>query len=182
MMTLKVFKSGNPFTHMKFDNDRLLDDINLRIIDVLSKDSSMPFVEIAKQIGISDATVHLRVRRLKDEGIIDKFTLSIDNGLLGYYHLAFIGINIRPGLADQIIEGLSNLEEVLEIHEMHGRFDLFVKVRAKDLNHMRDIIENKIRKLPNIVETELMTVLKTKKEEQIVSLDKAISDDNIKSG
>ncbi len=47
---------------MKFNNDDLLDDINLRIIDALSKDSSMPFVEIAKQIGISDATVHLRVR------------------------------------------------------------------------------------------------------------------------
>jgi Lrp/AsnC family transcriptional regulator for asnA, asnC and gidA len=153
----------------KFDNDSLLDDINLKIIDVLSKDSSVPFVEIARQIGISDATVHLRVRRLKDEGVIDKFTLSVDNGLLGYDHLAFIGINIRPGLADQIIERLSNIEEVLEVHEMHGRFDLFVKIRAKDLNHTRDIIEHKIRTLPNIVETELMTVLKTKKEEQIVS-------------
>src|SRR5215213_8441650 len=161
----------------KFDNDSLLDDINLKIIDILSKDSSVPFVEIAKQIGISDATVHLRVRRLKDEGVIDKFTLSVDNGLLGYDHLAFIGINIRPGLADQIIERLSNIEEVLEVHEMHGRFDLFVKIRAKDLNHTRDIIENKIRKLPNIVETELMTVLKTKKEEQIVSLKKDIKKD-----
>jgi Lrp/AsnC family transcriptional regulator for asnA, asnC and gidA len=166
---------------MKFDNnDSLLDDINLKIIDVLSKDSSTPFVEIAKQIGISDATVHLRVRRLKDEGIINKFTLSLDNDLLGYDHLAFIGINIRPGLADQIIEGLSNFEEVLEMHEMHGRFDLFVKVRAKDLNHMRDIIENKIRVLPNILETELMTVLKTKKEDQIVSLNKDISDNKTK--
>ena len=153
----------------KFDNDSLLDDINLKIIDVLSKDSSVPFVEIAKQVGISDATVHVRVRRLKDEGVIDKFTLSVDNGLLGYDHLAFIGINIRPGLADQITEELSNIEEVLEVHEMHGRFDLFVKIRAKDLNHTRNIIENKIRKLPNIVETELMTILKTKKEEQIVS-------------
>ncbi len=154
---------------MKFDNNSLLDDINLKIIDVLSKDSSVPFVEIAKQIGISDATVHLRVRRLRDEGVIDKFTLSVDNDLLGYDHLAFIGINIRPGLADQITEELSNIEEVMEVHEMHGRFDLFVKIRAKDLNHTRNTIENKIRKLPNIVETELMTVLKTKKEEQIVS-------------
>src|SRR5919202_1238241 len=163
---------------MNFDSERLLDDINLKIIDVLSKDSSVPFVEIAKQIGISDATVHLRVRRLRDEGVIDKFTLSVDNDLLGYDHLAFIGINIRPGLADQITEELSNIEEVLEVHEMHGRFDLFVKIRAKDLSHMRDIIVNKIRKLPNILETELMTILKTKKEDQIVSLDKAISDDN----
>ena len=67
---------------MKFNNDDILDDINLKIIYALSKDSSMPFVEIAKQIGISDATVHLRVRRLKDEGVINKFTLSVDNDLL----------------------------------------------------------------------------------------------------
>ena len=162
------------------DIDGLLDNINLRIIDILSKDSSTTFVEIAKKIGISDATVHLRVRRLKDEGVINKFTLSLDNDLLGYDHLAFTGINIRPGFTDQTIGELSNFEEVLEIHEMHGRFDLFLKIRAKDLNHIRDIMENKIRKLPNILETELMTVLKTKKEDQIVSLNKAILDNKTK--
>jgi Lrp/AsnC family transcriptional regulator, regulator for asnA, asnC and gidA len=162
---------------MKFNNnDDLLDDVNLKIIDALSKDSSMPFVEIAKQIGISDATVHLRVRKLKDNGVINKFTLSLDNDLLGYDHLSFIGINIRPGLADQITEELSNIEEILEVHEMHGKFDLFVKVRAKDLSHTRDIIEKKIRLLPNIVDTQLMTVLKTKKEDQIASLDNHITE------
>jgi Lrp/AsnC family transcriptional regulator, regulator for asnA, asnC and gidA len=52
---------------------------------------------------------------------------------------------------------------------MHNTFDLFLKIRAKDLNRMRDIIENKIRVLPNILETELMTILKTTKEEQMIS-------------
>jgi Lrp/AsnC family transcriptional regulator, regulator for asnA, asnC and gidA len=61
---------------------------------------------------------------------------------------------------------------------MYNRYDLFLKIRAKDLNHMRDIIEHKIRTILNIVETELMAVLKTKKEEQIVSLKKDIT--NIK--
>ena len=65
----------------------------------------------------------------------------------------------------KVTEELSNLDEVLEIHEMHNKFDLFLKIRAKDLDRMRDIIERKIRKLPNIVETQLMTALKTKKEE-----------------
>ena len=166
---------------MNFDSERLLDDINLKIIDVLSKDSSVPFVEIAKQIGISDATVHLRVRRLSDEGIISKFTLSVDNDLLGYDHLSFIGINIRPGLADRITEELSTIEEVLEVHEMHGKYDLFVKVRAKDLNHTRDIIENKIRILPNIVDTQLMTVLKTSKEEQMASFNNHVAENDIKN-
>ena len=168
---------------MKFnDFTDLLDDVNLQIIDILSKDSSTPFVEIAKRVGISDATVHLRVRRLINEGIIRRFTLSLNNDRLGYDHLAFVGINIRPGFADQITEELSNLEEVLEIHEMHNRFDLFLKIRAKDLNHMRDIMENKIRILPNVLETELMAVLKTKKEEQIVSLKNDITEHTNSSG
>jgi DNA-binding Lrp family transcriptional regulator len=107
----------------------------------------------------------LRARRLIAAGIITNFTISVDNNLLGYNHLAFMGINIKPGFTDQITEGLSYVEEVMEIHEMHNSFDLFLKIRATDLNHMRDIIENKIRKLPHILETELMTVLKTKKEE-----------------
>jgi DNA-binding Lrp family transcriptional regulator len=154
----------------------VLDDVNLKIIDILGKDSSTPFVEIAKQLGVSDATVHIRVRRLISEGIISKFTVIIDNNLLGYDHLAFMGINVKPGLADEAIEDLSNLEEVLEIHEMHGTFDLLLKIRSKDLDQMRDVVENKIRTLPHIIETELMTVLKTRKEEQIVSLKKDIED------
>jgi DNA-binding Lrp family transcriptional regulator len=64
----------------------------------------------------------------------------------------------------------------LEIHEIHGRFDLLLKVRAKNLEQMREIVVNKIRILPHIIETELMTVLKSRKEEQMVSLKKDLSD------
>jgi Lrp/AsnC family transcriptional regulator, regulator for asnA, asnC and gidA len=104
----------------------VIDEINLKIINILNKDSSLPFVEIAKQIGISDATVHIRVRRLIAAGIIKKFTISLDNNKLGYDHLAFMGINIEPGTADEVTNSLSSIEEVLEIHEMHGRFDLLL--------------------------------------------------------
>ena len=152
-----------------------LDEIDLKIIDILGRDSSTPFVEIAKQIGISDATVHVRVRRLISEGVISKFTISVDNDLLGYNHLGFMGINVDPAFAaEKTIDQLLNLEEVLEIHEMHNSFDLFLKIRAKHLGHMLDIVENKIRKLPHILNTELITVLKTRKEEQIISLRKEI--------
>jgi len=160
------------------NHNKILDGVNLQIIDILSKDSSMPFVDIAKRVGISDATVHLRVQKLIAAGIITKFTISVDNNLLGYDHLAFIRINLKPGFTDQVIEELSNIEEVLEIHEMHNAFDLFLKIRAKNLSDIRDIIEKKIRRLPNVLETELMTVLKTSKEEQIVSLKNDISDLN----
>ena len=151
-----------------------IDEINLKIINILKKDSSIPFVYVAKRIGVSDATVHMRVKRMIATGVINKFTISVDNDLLGYDHMAFLGINISPGSADRIISDLLKIEEVLEMHEMHGKFDLLLKIRAKNLIHMRNIVENKVCKIPHILESELMTVLKTEKEEQTVSLDKDI--------
>jgi Lrp/AsnC family transcriptional regulator for asnA, asnC and gidA len=154
----------------------MLDDINLRIIDMLTQDASRPFVDIAKELGISDATVHMRVRRLVAAGIIRRFTVATDNKLLGYDHLAFIGINMKEGSADEVTAKLSQYDEILEIHEIHGRFDLLLKVRARNLEEMREIVVNKIRRLPQITDAELITVLKTVKEEQSVSLKKDISD------
>src|SRR6476660_8228111 len=161
--------------HTKIDDDTSqINETNLKIINILKKDSSTPFVDVAKRIGVSDATVHIRVKRMIAAGIINKFTISVDNDLLGYDHMAFMGINISPGSADQIISDLLKIEEVLEMHEMHGKFDLLLKIRAKNLIQMREIVENKICKIPHILESELMTVLKTEKEEQTVSLEKDI--------
>lgn len=165
--------NGNK-TSNKYSKPRSLDLIDLRIISMLCKDSNTPFVEIARNIGISDATVHMRVKRLMVEGIIRKFTIVLDYDVIGYDHLAFLGINTKPGFADVVISKLSLLDPVLEIHEMYGRFDLMLKIRAKNLEEMRNIIENRIRNLPNIFKVELLTVLKSAKEEQIIPLDTEI--------
>lgn len=154
----------------------LLDEVNLRILDILGRDASRPFVEIAKELEISDATVHIRVRRLLAAGILRKFTIATDNVLLGYDHLAFIGININEGSADEVIASLSQFDEILELHEIYGQFDLLLKIRAKSLKEMREIVANKIGKVPQITEAELMTVLKTIKEEQMIPLKKDIAD------
>jgi Lrp/AsnC family transcriptional regulator for asnA, asnC and gidA len=148
----------------------MLDAIDFRIIDLLSKDSSSTFVDIAKHIGVSDATIHIRVRRLREAGIIGNFTISVDNKRLGYDHLVFMGVNVGPGFAEEVANGLSSIDEILEIHEMHNRFDLLLKIRAKNLDELREIVVNKIRSLPHILEAELMTILKTRKEEQIAPI------------
>ena len=154
----------------------LLDEVNLRILDILGRDASRPFVEIAKELEVSDATVHIRVRRLLAAGILRKFTIATDNVLLGYDHLAFIGININEGSADEVIASLSQFDEILELHEIYGQFDLLLKIRAKSLEEMREIVANKIGKVPQITEAELMTVLKTIKEEQMIPLKRDIAD------
>jgi Lrp/AsnC family transcriptional regulator for asnA, asnC and gidA len=154
----------------------LLDEINLKILYILSRDASRPFVDIAKELEISDATVHIRVRRLVAAGILRKFTIATDNRLLGYDHLAFVGINIKEGSSDEAIAILSAFDEILELHEMYGQFDLLLKIRGKSLEEMREVIVNKIGRIPHIREAELMTVLKTIKEEQMVPLKKDIAD------
>jgi Lrp/AsnC family transcriptional regulator for asnA, asnC and gidA len=154
----------------------LIDETNLRILDILNRDASKPFVEIAKQLQISDATVHMRVKRMLASGIIRNFTIATDSKMLGYSHLAFMGINIRQGCADELVGLLSKQDEILEVHEIHGRFDVMIKIRARSLDEMRDIIVNKVRQLPQVSEAELMTVLKTAKEEQSVPLAKDIGE------
>jgi Lrp/AsnC family transcriptional regulator for asnA, asnC and gidA len=154
----------------------LLDYINCRILDVLSKNSSLPFVELAKQIGISDATIHTRVRKLLTLGIIKKFTICVDNDLLGYDHLAFINLKIEKGRTEETTRNLMEIDEILEIHEIYDKFDLLIKIRSKNLDNLRDIIVNKILSINYVKETELMTVLRTRKEEQMISLQKEMSE------
>jgi len=153
-----------------------LDYINYRILDVLSKNSSIPFVELAKQIGISDATIHTRVKKLLTLGVIKKFTIFVDNDLLGYDHLAFINLKIERGRTEETTNNLMKIDEILEIHEIYDKFDLLIKIRTKNLDNLRDIIVNKILSINYIKETELMTVLRTRKEEQMISLQKEMSE------
>jgi len=153
----------------------LLDYINCKILDVLCKNSSLPFVELAKQIGISDATIHTRVKKLLMLGIIKKFTITVDNNLLGYDHLAFINLKIENGRTEEITKYLMEIEEILEIHEIYNKFDLMIKIRSKNLDDLRNTIVNRILSLNYIKETELITVLRTRKEEQMISLFKEIN-------
>ena len=156
--------------------ENILDYINYKIIDVLSKNSSMPFVELAKQIGISDATVHTRVKKMVSSGIIKKFSVIIDNNLIGYDHLAFIMVKLEHGKTEQVVAILKEIEQILEIHEIYDKFDLLVKIRSKNLENMRDIIVNKILSITEVKEIELMTVLRTRKEDHMVSLETEISE------
>ena len=157
-------------------HSELLDEVNLRILDILGRDASRPFVDIAKELEISDATVHIRVKRLQAAGILHKFTITTDNVLLGYDHLAFVVINLSKGSRDEVLVALSQLEEILELHEMYGQFDLLVKIRSRNLEEMRDIIANKISKIPQITEAQAMMVLKTIKEEHTIPLKRDIAD------
>jgi Lrp/AsnC family transcriptional regulator, regulator for asnA, asnC and gidA len=95
--------------------------------------------------------------------VIRNFTITVDNNRLGYSQVAYMGVNLKTGFRQDVTKDLAAIEDILEIHEMYGKYDLLLKIRAKDLEDMRNIVENKISRLPYIARKELMTVLRSRK-------------------
>jgi Lrp/AsnC family transcriptional regulator for asnA, asnC and gidA len=144
-----------------------LDEIDKKIIALLQEDSRKPFVEIAKELGLSDPTIHVRVKKLQEAGIIEKFTAVLAPAKVEKGIAAFVEINVKPNTIEEVIGNLGGLDEVLEIHETFGDYDLIAKLRAKTNEDLRDLVARKIRTIPHIVNTKVTTVLKTRKEAQL---------------
>jgi Lrp/AsnC family transcriptional regulator for asnA, asnC and gidA len=142
-----------------------LDKTDIKIIEMLQKDSRKPFVDIAKELNVSDPAIHARVKKLQDAGIIKKFTAVLEPVKIDKSIIAFVEINIKPNTLEGVIKTITAIDEILEIHETHGDYDIIAKVRAKSNEDLRDLVVRKIRSITNIVNTKVVTVLKTRKEE-----------------
>jgi len=140
-----------------------LDEIDYKILETLKRDARTPFTEVGRDLGISDATVHVRVKKMMDEGIIKKYTIVVDEEAMGRKIRGFMLINVDPGSLEKVANQLVENERVSEIYEIHGPNDLIVKVAAGDLNEMRNLML-KVREIPNMATSELITVFKVWKE------------------
>ena len=140
-----------------------LDEIDYKILETLKRDARTPFTEVGRDLGISDATVHVRVKKMMDEGIIKRYTIVVDEEAMGRKIRGFMLINVDPGSLENVANQLVENERISEIYEIHGPNDLIVKVAAGDLNEMRNLML-KVREIPNMATSELITVFKVWKE------------------
>lgn len=140
-----------------------LDDIDMKLLSLLQANSKRPFAELGKMVGISSSGVHKRVRRLEKAGVIKKYVAVIDQGALGKRLKAFVGLSTAPGTCGEVISKLLARAEVLEIHEMAGEHDLFIKLVAEDTLKLNEIL-HEIDRIPGVSSTRTIVVLKTEKE------------------
>jgi len=140
-----------------------LDEIDYKILDTLRRDARTPFIEIGRNLGISDATVHVRVNKMMDEGIIKRYTVVVDDEALGRKVHGFVLINVNPGSLEEVANQLVKNERVSAIYEIHGPNDLIVKVAVGTLDEMRELVLE-VREIPNVATSELITVFKVWKE------------------
>ncbi|ERM81383.1 transcriptional regulator [Rhodonellum psychrophilum GCM71 = DSM 17998] len=136
-----------------------IDNVDLKIISLLNDDAKTPYTEIAKKVFVSSGTVHVRMRKLEEMGIVKSATLNIDFSKLGYDISAFLGIYLeKSSLYDNVIENLKQISEVINAYYTTGNYSIFAKIICKDTNHLRTVLDN-IQKVDGIDRTETLIVL-----------------------
>ncbi len=135
------------------------DDLDMNLLYELSKDSSISVPNLSKKLGINASVLYSRIKRLTKKKLIKKFTIEIDNTLLGIGVKALVGINRDPKLKDSIHKQLMETAEVVSISEVTGRFDMIVRVYAENLESLHTAVIEKIGKIDGIQNTETFVEL-----------------------
>ncbi|MDE6573974.1 MAG: AsnC family transcriptional regulator [Muribaculaceae bacterium] len=132
------------------------DKLDISILRALSENARTPYLEIARETGVSGAAVHQRVQRLMASKVIVGSQCLIDPSAVGFDVVAYLGINAMASTdVEELVEGLQQIEEVTECHIVAGRYDVIVKLHAKNNEQMLNLIQERMRPL-KIASTETM--------------------------
>lgn len=136
-----------------------LDETDHKILDLLIDNTRIPFTDIAKKLEISAGTIHVRVKKMEDAGIITGSSLQVDYNKLGYTFIAYVGVFILKTSQTQfVLERISEIPYITVAHVTTGKFNIFCKIRAKSTAHAKEIIYQ-IDDIEGVTRTETMISL-----------------------
>ena len=145
-----------------------IDQVDQKILSFLVNNARMPFLEIARECGVSGAAIHQRVKRLEKNGVITGSRLMVKPQALGLNVCAFISINISEAdKYNEVIANLKKIPEVVECHFVTGKAALLLKVYCLDNDHLMEILLNTIQNITHIQSTETMISLDQSIERQV---------------
>ncbi len=131
----------------------------MKLLFELTKDGSISVPNLSKKLGINASVLYSRIKRLQKKKLIKKFTINIDDSLLGIGVKATVGINRDPKFKDAIHKKFMDIPEVVSISEITGRFDILIKIYAKSLESLHTVVIEKIGKIDGIQNTETFVEL-----------------------
>jgi len=135
------------------------DDLDMKLLYELTADGSISVPTLSKKLGINASVLYSRIKRLMKKKLIKKFTIEIDDSLLGIGVKASVGINRDPKFKDEIHKQFMQTAEIVSISEITGRFDIMINVYAKNLEDLHTIVIEKIGKIEGIQNTETFVEL-----------------------
>ncbi|WP_426791609.1 Lrp/AsnC family transcriptional regulator [Sphingobacterium sp. WOUb80] len=137
-----------------------IDDFDLKILKYLDEDGRMAFSAIAAAMGVSNTMIHQRINRLTEQGILAGIKPVLNEKKLGYDWGAFTGLSLEKDHdSSRIIEELKKIPEVTECYYITGNYTLYVKIIAKNHEHMRQLLYEKIDSIPGIAKTDSLIEL-----------------------
>ena len=141
-----------------------IDETNKAILQMLQDDSRIAFARIAEEVGVSEATVFVRVKKLQRKGVIERFTTIISPSSIGKNITAFVLISANPKKLQEVFEVLSKMDDVYEIYDVTGNYYVIAKIRSENSEKLAEIIDE-IGLIDGITSTETSITLRCIKEE-----------------
>jgi Lrp/AsnC family transcriptional regulator, regulator for asnA, asnC and gidA len=137
-----------------------IDKLDMEILSILMSDAQIPYTEIAKKVFVSGGTVHVRVKKLTEMGLIVGSQVNIEPELLGYGLTAFIGIFLnKSSMYDSVVDALKAIPEVVGCNYTTGTYSMFVKILCRDTNHLKRVLHDKLQYIEGINRTETLISL-----------------------
>jgi Lrp/AsnC family transcriptional regulator for asnA, asnC and gidA len=145
-----------------------IDNLDRQILAHLIADAKEPFTEIAKKLIVSPGTIHVRMKKMEQMGVIKGATLILDPAKLGYDLIAFIGIFLAKGsLYHEVIRELNAIPEIVEAHYTTGTYSIFAKMICRNTSHLRDIISERLQAIGGVIRTETIISLEESIRKQV---------------
>jgi Lrp/AsnC family transcriptional regulator, regulator for asnA, asnC and gidA len=136
---------------MKFN----LDKLDLQIISAMMEDAGISYADLGKQLFVSGGTIHVRIKKLQELGVVKGTKLNVDLKQLGYDITAFVGIYLeKSSLYDVVAEELRKVPEIIRLNYTTGNYSMFLEVVCKDINQLRFILHDTLQHIKGIERTE----------------------------
>jgi Lrp/AsnC family transcriptional regulator for asnA, asnC and gidA len=145
-----------------------IDKLDRQILSMLMMDSTIPYTEIAKELVISAGTVHVRMKKLIDTGVVVGSHLEINPSKVGYDICAFLGIFLDKGSEyNDSVARLKKVPEVVELHYTTGAYSMFAKIICRDTQHLREVLNEQIQAIKGVQRTETFISLEQSIKRQV---------------
>ncbi|NCD69310.1 Lrp/AsnC ligand binding domain-containing protein [Mucilaginibacter agri] len=156
--------------HKKAQNLEI-DNLDIQILSILMNNATTPYTEIAKELIVSGGTIHVRMKKLEEMGVIKGASLEVDPQKLGFDITAFLGIYLEKGSQyNEAVKRLKEIKEIVELYYTTGSWSIFAKIVCHDTTHLREVLNERIQSVPGIQRTETFISLEESVKRQI-SLD-----------
>ena len=145
-----------------------IDQLDEKILRLITRNARIPFLEVARECGVSGAAIHQRVQRLLNIGVITGSEFIVDPQKLGYNTCAYMGIYLEKAkYHKQVVAAMNKIPEIVECHYTTGQYAIFIKIQTKTNNHLKKLIDEELQEIEGIARTETFMSLEMNFKHQV---------------